>query len=332
MEIRNRTPLPAGLNVTLDKRAAEHLVLCVKGTWAISNSGRLKFADEQSKILVVDECVGEPGLSSVRYEADFGPMKRTTDCALVGTAVAPKKGTKDMEVSFTIAGLKQRAQVSGARHWTGGVLGAWIPSSAETFERAPLQWELAVGGTDHTPEDPLKHSMDERNPLGRGFRAKNSKLEKGGSALPQILLPGKANDPVGFGFTGAHWKHRREYAGTYDKAWQEERCPLLPLDFDDRFFNSAAPGLVAPKYLRGGESVEVLGCTASGKLAFKLPSVTLTAEAAVGGPLEPMKMALNTVTVDTDAMRLFLTWRGALHIHKRLPRLEFVTLDAEGIA
>lgn len=332
MEIRNRTPLPAALNIVLDKRAAEQLVLCVKGTWTISKSGRLTLAEEPKEILAADECVGEPGLSSVRYEADMGPMKLTTDCALVGSAIAPKRGTKEMEIAFTIAGLKQRAQVTGERRLAGGMLGAWIPSAPEAFERVPLQWEYAVGGTDHSPEDPLKHSMDERNPLGRGFRTKNTKLEKGASLLPQMLTPGKANDPVGFGFTGGHWIHRRKYAGTYDKAWQEERCPLLPLDFDERFHNSAAPGLVAPKYLRGGERVEVLGCTASGKLAFALPTVSLRAEAAIGGPLEPMKMVLNTVTVDTDAMKLFLTWRGAVHIHKRLPRLEFVTLDAEGLA
>ena len=174
--------------------------------------------------------------------------------------------------------------------------------------------------------------MDERNPLGCGFRAKGSKLERAGSLLPQILHPSKAQEPVGFGFTGAHWKNRRPYVGTYDKAWQEDRCPLLPLDFDERFHNSAAPGLTAPRYLEGGESVEVLGCTASGKLALRLPTIRLQAEAAVGGPLEPFTMTLATVTVDTDAMVVLLGWRGAIRIHKRLPRLEFASVDAEGLA
>ncbi len=331
MEIRNRTPLAAALNITLDKRAAEHLVLCVKGTWTLREGQRARFADEQHDILPADECVGEPGLSSVRYEADMGPAKLATDVALVGSAVARKRGTREMDVMFRVGPVQQRARIVGERRWTGGVLGIWGSSGPEPFERVPLQWEYAVGGTDQSHPDEAKHSMDERNPLGRGYRGKDSKLERAGSLLPQMLHPSKSDEPVGFGFTGPHWKHRRPYAGTYDAAWQEERCPLLPLDFDERFFQNAAPGLVAPGRLAGGEPVEVHGCTPSGKMVFALPVVTLTAEIAVGEPLEPLPMALDTVTVDTDAMKLLLTWRGAHRIHGRLPRLEFVTLDAEGL-
>ena len=331
MEIRNRTPLAAALHITLDKRAAEHLVLCVKGTWTLSEGARARFAEQQADILPADECVGEPGLSSVRYEADMGAAKLATDCALVGSAIAPKRGTREMEVFFRVGPVQQKAKVVGERRWTGGVLGAWIASGAEAFERVPLQWEYAVGGTDRSHENEAKHSMDERNPLGRGFRGKGSKLERAGSPLPQMLHPGKPDDPVGFGFTGPHWKHRRPYTGTYDEAWQEERCPLLPLDFDERFFQSAAPGLTAPGRLVGGEPVEVHGCTASGKMVFALPTVSLKSEFALGGPLEPLPLALDTVTVDTDAMKLLLTWRGAVRIHGKLPRLEFVTLEAEGL-
>ena len=50
-----------------------------------------------------------------------------------------------------------------------------------------------------------------------------------------------------------------KYAGTYDKKWQEERAPLLPRDFSKRFLNAAAPGLVAPGYLRGDETVIAAG-------------------------------------------------------------------------
>lgn len=331
MEIRNRTPLAAALNITLDKRAAEHLVLCVKGTWSLTEGQRARFAEEQDDILPADECVGEPGLSSVRYEADMGPAKLATDVALVGSAVARKRGTREMEVMFRVGPVQQRAKVVGERRWTGGVLGIWGTSGPEPFERVPLQWEYAVGGTDKSHPDEAKHSMDERNPLGRGFRGKDSKLERAGSLLPQMLHPSKGDEPVGFGFTGPHWKHRRPYAGTYDAAWQEERCPLLPLDFDERFFQNAAPGLVAPGRLAGGEPVEVHGCTPGGRMVFALPVVTLTAEIAVGAPLEPLPMALDTVTVDTDAMKLLLTWRGAYRIHGKLPQLEFVTLDAEGL-
>jgi hypothetical protein len=229
-----------------------------------------------------------------------------------------------------VGSLKQQAKVVGEKRWAFSLLGWWVAGGAKPFDRVPLRWELAPGGADFTPKDENQHSFDWKNPVGRGYRSKGSKLPKRGTPLPQLLNPGK-KEPVGFGFIGGHWAPRKRYAGTYDKAWQEERCPLLPLDFDERFFNSAAPGLTAKSYLEGGETVEVRGCTRSGKLAFKLPAVSLRAEAAVGGPLEPMDMRLVSVTVDTDEMKLFLTWRGALRIHSRLPKLEFVNLDGEGL-
>ena len=331
MEIRNRTPLPAALNVVLDKRAAEWLVLCAKGTWTISDQGRLALAAEQDELHVADVHAGEPGASSVIYEADVGPPKLATDCALVGSAVPPRRGLRRMEVSFRVGRLRQRARVVGERRRTFGFLGWWWTSGPKPLERTPLRWELAVGGTDLTPKNPARHSLDLRNPLGRGFRARGSKLKRAGAPLPQMLHPAKAREPVGFGFTGGHWRHRRRYAGTYDAKWQEERCPLLPLDFDERFFNSAAPGLTADGHLEGGEPVEVRGCTRGGTLAFQLPPVRLASEAVVEGPPEPLAMHLDTVTVDTDAMKLLLTWRGAIHIHRRLPKLRFVTLDAQGL-
>ncbi len=332
MEIRNRTQLPAVLHVVLDKRAAEHLVVCVKGTWDIDRRGGLQPAAEPAPIEPADVHAGEPGPSSVLYEADLGPMKPATDVALVGSAIPPKRGVRSMEVSFRVGTLRQRARVTGERRWRFPLLFWWIASGAKPIERVPLRWEYAAGGSDTTPKNEKHHSLDLRNPFGRGFRARGSKLKRAGSPLPQVLNPRKPREPVGFGFIGGNWKTRRPFAGTYDKAWQEERCPLLPLDFDERFFNSAAPGLTADGYLAGGEPVEVRGCTREGRLAFALPAVTWTAEAVVDGPPEPIPLELNTVTVDTDAMKLYLLWRGAMRIHGRLPKLAFVTLDAQGLA
>lgn len=328
MEIRNRTPLEAALNVVLDKRASEHLVVCVKGTWTLSERREPEFAAEQDSFQPADVHHGEPGLSSIKYEADLGPMKLATDCVLVGSARPAKAEASSCEVAFRAADCALMAKVVGAARGSG-LMGAF--QGTAPVGRLPLVWEYAVGGTDHTPEDPLKHSMDPRNPLGRGHRAKGSQRPKSEELEPQLLRPGKPSEPIGFGFMGAQWKARQQYAGTYDKVWQEERCPLLPLDFDERFFNSAPPELQQPGYLKGGERVEVFGCTRGGHLGFSLPRVSLACEAKVDGPLEPVAMELVTVTVDTDTMQLFLTWRGDLPIHRRLPLLQFVTLDARGL-
>ena len=334
MEIKNKTPLAAGMSVQIDKQAAEQLVVAVRGTWSISERGQLELAQEPPPLLPGDVHWGKPGESSVRYEADLGLMKPATDVALVGSAVAPKGKAKKLVVSFRAGPLKRSAVVRGERKWLFGLLWWWFHSPTKAFTRVPLQWELAAGGSDSTPKNEKHHSLDLLNPVGRGFRAKGSKLKRAGSLLPQIETPGiklfGKRPPAGFGLIGGHWLPRRKFAGTYDKAWMEERCPLLPLDFDERFHNSAAPGLTAKGYFKGGEPIEVTGCTRGGKLAFRLPAMSPEVSATLDGEPESITMCLNTVSVHTDDMRLHMLWRGQLAVHKRFMKLKSVDVTMPG--
>ncbi len=329
MEIRNRTPLVAGMSVQLDKQAAEQLVVAVRGTWTISERGGLTLMQEPPPLMPTDVHWGDPVTSSVRYEADLGLMKPATDVALVGSAVASKGRARKMTVRFRVGPLRRAVVVRGERIWRFGLLGLWLRSPTRPFARVPLRWELAAGGSDLTPKDERRHRLDLFNPVGRGVRARGSRLKRRGAPLPQIeSLDGPKRfgrrAPGGFGFIGGHWMPRRRFGGTYDAAWLDSRCPLLPLDFDERFHNSAAPGLTAKGYLEGGEPVEVTGCTPHGTLSFRLPTVAPGVAATLDRGPEPIAMRLNTVTVDTDAMQLHLLWRGQLHVHRRFMRLQCV--------
>lgn len=335
MEIRNRTKHVAGFSVQLDRNGGEHMVVCVRGAWSLDDRGRLTLMDEPPPFLPADECVGEPGLSSVRWEADLGPMKPGTDCALGGVAVAPRGRARGVNVSFRCGPVAKNARVVGERKRLFWLL-RWWNTPAASFQRVPLAWELARGGSDFTPKNEKRHSLDLANPLGRGFRARGSKKKLIGEPLPQILAPRgclgllPAREPGGFGLTGGHWKHRRKYAGTYDDAWKENRAPLLPDDFDERFHLAAAPGLSTDTHLQGGEPVEITGCTKGGKLAFKLPRVALEVQATLDRGPEPIEMKLVTVQVDTAAMQLRMTWRGDLYVHGRFPKLTAVDIVEPG--
>ena len=337
MQVRTPPPLVSAWHVWIDKSAAEHLGVAVRAIWTIGERGRLSLLATPPPYQPVDECVGEPGLSSVRYEADTGPLKPGTDCALVGSAVAPKGRASRVDVSFRVGPVAKRARVVGERKRLFWLL-RWWNTPAASFARVPLVWERAAGGTDETPKNPKKHSLDPRNPYGRGFRARGSKLPGAGALLPQVLAPGgclplgRGREPAGFGLTGPQWKHRRPFVGTYDDAWLNERCPLLPLDFDERFHLAAAPGLSSPEPLAGGEPVEVRGCTPSGRLAFELPVLEPQASATLEGEPEPVPLSLATVTVDTDAMQLRMLWRGALNVHGRVLKLRRIDVRAEGLS
>ena len=87
---------------------------------------------------------------------------------------------------------------------------------------------------------------------------------------------------------------------------------MLPVDFDRRFFNAAAPGLVASGYLRGDEDVVLLNATPVPRLAFRLPAVPPPRCRVVvrGKPDIELSTNLDTVIVNADSGRLMLLWRA----------------------
>lgn len=323
MEIHNDTPLAAGMVVLFDVEAAERLCVSVRAVYELTEQGRLTLAAEQPQLSPSDAFAGEPGQSSILREADLGYAKLSTDVSLTGWALCGRRPVKEREISIRVGQVSKRLRVTGER-WTEG----WLERGPLEFERVPLRWELAAGGTDTSAEDVRHHGMDLRNPLGRGFRAKRSRLPRA-RALPQILSVGRdKSEPAGFGLIGESWLPRRSYAGTYDEAWQRDRFPLLPLDFDPRFHNKAAPGLVARRHLRGGEPFEVVGCTPDDVVRGELPRTAPFAVARVGDRDEPFDLALAGVAFDMEAMQLRLLWRGDMAIHRRLPRLRSVAISA----
>lgn len=328
MKLENKTPFSAAWTVLLDKRGAETLVLAVKATYVFDGTGRVTVAQKPSPIRLPDVFYGEPGRSSVRYEAELCPCKPATDAVLVGDAIAPAPGTTQLDVSLRVGPLFKKVRVFGERRWKKSLFGGYTLSDPEPFERLPLVYENAFGGKDTSSENPKHHAQEARNPLGRGFRAKKSELDFVGLPAPSIedpnhLLnhPGDGPAPQGFGFIGRDWQPRVSYCGTYDAQWREERAPLLPLDFDERFHKAAHPDLVAPGHLTGNEVVEIVGCRPEGRVRFALPGSQPKAGIVLGGKAVPLDLRLNTILLDTLNSSASLLWKGSLDINRKLPDL-----------
>jgi hypothetical protein len=255
--------------------------------------------------------------ASYRYEPECAFIKLATDVVLTGSACASHPGTTELLVAFQVGALRKGVRVVGDRAFYKAVGGVGMTKPLP-FERLPLVWERAFGGWDRSHPDEAKHELEPRNPVGVGFRAKGSRFEEG-LRCPNLEDParplrgfGDRPPPCATGFVSPDFQPRAGFAGTYDDAWQKQRAPLLPRDFDRRFFNAAPPGLIAAGYLRGDEQVAATGVTPSGGVAFRLPGVAppqLRVEHAGRADLRPA-MRLDTVIVDTDAGRLFLLWRA----------------------
>jgi hypothetical protein len=327
MHLDNQTPFQLAHTVLLDKQAAEFLIVASKATYSISENGKLVVAAPQEVIRAADEFYGEPGQSSIRHEAELGTPKLATDVALIGSAVAPQPGTTSMDVGLRVGPVSKLVKVFGERRWQKSLIGFSI-SRPKPFDRVPLVYEHAYGGTDLSAKNPKDHANEPRNPVGRGFRSGKSELQFADTLLPQIedpenLLkrPGGGVSPQGFGFLGRDWEPRARFLGTYDQKWQDERMPLLPQDFDDRHYSAAHPDLTARGYLKRGVPVEIIGCTRGGRVLFTLPDIEPIVTVCFGTIHQAVGMYLNTVLINTDAMKLTLLWKGGLNVHRRLRQI-----------
>jgi hypothetical protein len=222
-----------------------------------------------------------------------------------------------MLVSVRVASLRKVARIYGDRSWRKRRSGVEISEPA-SFERVPLRYEYAFGGWDRDATDASRHACEARNPVGIGFRARGARFEEG-ARLPNIEDPARPltryhgrGVPLGFGFIGPDWEPRRSFAGTYDEAWEREQSPLLPRDFDRRFFCAASSGLRAPEHLRGDEQVELFGVTVEQRLSFALPGIEAPRVCMSVHGTEDVALvtALDTVIIDSDARTLQLLWRA----------------------
>ena len=336
MELRNRTPHALAQFVDLDRTGAEHLVLVLKAEFLFPKGGRLEVAPPIEPPRPADVFRGDPAASSILGEAELVPLKPGTDILLRGSAVARRSGTRAMDVLLRCGPVRKVVRVYGERRWRRSLMRK-VASDPNPFDRVPLVWENAWGGTDTTPEDEKNHGHEARNPVGRGYRAKGSNLPWEDELCPSledprapIGAPGRDGTPAGFGPVGRGWMPRREWAGTYDEKWIAERMPLLPDDFDDRFHHAAPSDQIVEGRLRGGEPVELVGCTEEGRLTFELPVLRPRFEMRLRRGVESDEMLLDTVSLDTDSRRLALLFKGKVRVHGDLPGVRWTECTLEG--
>ena len=323
----NLTPFAAQPFLLSDERGADIITFVAKGTFALRARGaptRVTLADEQAPVCVAPKYYGEPGSSSLKYDTEVAPTKLGTDVVLVGHARPTLTRATYLDVSIAAGPARSTVRVFGDRCWTSSA-GRWVPTPPQSFDAIPLVYERAFGGWDRTDPDPKRHGYEPRNPVGVGYVAKHGVVQEG-APLPNlenpyepITGPTDRPAPLGFGYIGGHWHPRAQFAGTYDDRWEKERMPLLPNDFDRRFYNAASPALVLSGFLRGGEPVEVVNSSAQGPLRFLLPTAQPFATMRMrDGTTQRAGMALDTVIVNTDEDQLLLVWRGSLPVQKRI--------------
>lgn len=331
-QLDNRTPFSAERTWVRDLDGGEVWLVAVKASFDSQRGRTLGVADKQSPVTLIPTYHGKAGQSSLRCESDLQRTKLTTDVILIGQAHTPGgRPTTQLDVSFAVGAVSKVLRVIGERVWRRGAIGEPLP-----FVTMPLVYERAYGGADPKSDKP---AWDVRNPVGQGYATSAKHLE--GRPLPNVEDPERLirswddrPEPAGFGALCVHWQARLRHAGTYDDKWQQERLPLLPGDFDDRYYQCAPPDQQAAHWLRGGEAVALRNLTpGGGEVRFALPRMRLAFETFffTGSSVRHEPPKLHSVILEPDVSRVSLVWHTALPCHARVLKLNHtrITLEQE---
>jgi hypothetical protein len=321
--LSNRTPFAAERSFVRDRRGAEVLLVVVKATFGIGEDGSLSPADEQEPIHAEPVFTGEPASSSLRYEADFYLDKPATDVIVHGTAYARGgQATVALEATLRVGSLTKTLAVIGNRRWQRRGQSITL-SEPEPFVSMPICYERAYGGTDGDVAEPF-------NPVGTGFAkrlddlvgAQAPNLERPGALVPQA---GEASRPVGLGPIARAWQPRLGRAGG-DEGWRET-VPLLPANYDARHECCAPDDQQVDGYLQGGEPVELVMLTPSGRLETKVPRLSFVVETNFGGSRARHTPRLHTLSIEPDERRLIAVFHTAVPCHRTLYALRRILVE-----
>ena len=332
-EVENRTPFVFQGSFATDEDGRSLFVPIVKATFTIHSDGTLTIAEKQMPVTSAGQFYGEPEVSSYKYEPETAFFKPATDVVLIASAW-PKHGpATQVDVSLRAGPLLKRARVFGDRYWMKSLAGQ-VMTRPEPFESLPLIYERAFGGHDDSG------LLESRNPIGRGFCSSES-LINDAAPLPNLEDPAEliANVmdkpcPMGFGFTNPAWQPRAGFAGTYDEAWTAERMPLLPKDFNRRFFNSASAGLSAPGYFKGDEFISLENVSPRGPVSFNLPGIPPPEHRVqlVDERDATVQTNLDTIVINANEDLLILIWRGHLLIRNGPHDVVSIQVRTEGVS
>lgn len=300
-QLHNHTPFSATRGWTLDKDGRSLWVVTAKASYCFADGAPPQLSACQPEPSLAPSFTGAVGCSSLLFEAEHGPPKPCCDVIVHAYAYAPDRAATEVETRLRVGdAIDKGLRVYGDRRYQlhSGSLRLDDP---EPFERVPICYEKAYGG----PGWPA-------NPIGVGHQEDPRALV--GTLAPAVETIDDVPEPTtaGLGPIPAYWSPRAELAGRYDARWHADKRPLLPDDHDPR--HACCAPLDQQAQLVGGEQVELLHLTPSGRLAFHLPALDLRSETTICGRVREDQARLTTVAIDAERGTLALIWQVAFTV------------------
>lgn len=325
MRLENTTPFPANFTLALDKQGHEQIVLVVRATVTLSpdRTAPSHVAPRQLPLIEADVFGPDPAWDAPVSETDFAHFRPRCDVLAQARAHAPGgEPATSVDVGIRLGGWAKKFTAHGSRIWLRGAAGH-LPSDKRPFLVQDIGYDHAYGGIDPEADTPALAKTYAENPAGLGYYPNSVNRE--GKPLAQTsefgadaVSPDGGFPPLAFGPLGRSWMPRRQYAGTYDQGWLDHRVPLLPMDFDARYFQASAPDQQIP-YPAGGEPVELVNLSPEGRLSGQIPrtQIVVTFERK-SGRITQRIANLDTVLFLPDDRVMCLTWRTRITAERDL--------------
>jgi hypothetical protein len=281
--------------------------------------------------VAADQALAEVGrdrpaddLFGLQLETDLYP-RSGTDLVVVGYGYPHKRGGSTGEVVISAGEYRLAISLFGDRVWRREV-GGLLPTRPEPFERLPLSWGCAFGGTADGGYGDLPCGD---NPDGVGFYLSEGQAE--GQSLPNIEDSGNLivrwsdrPDPVGPNFYPMNWSLRLARYTEVDSSTGE-----VSIHPERGMFDFAHPRL-SGKPLQAGDVVLLDGMTPEGRLSFEIPPCPAVADIQIGDRGGVRELVLEEVLVDVERRLVDLTWRKMFRYEVFAHELRTVSLrDAE---
>jgi hypothetical protein len=324
--LTNQTPFAAERAFVRDRDGAEIWLIAIRGTFKLMRDGQVSIAEEQAPVVMAPKYEGDPSSTPLLHESDLVRTKLATDVIVLGSACAPVgKMVEQLTVRLQLGPIDKQIVVRGTTVIREGTFGTRQSSTPELFERLPISYSRAYGGVGPEQEGKAPR-WERRNPIGVGMDIRVGQALPSQHYPPEQPSPGRAITPASFGPIPASWEPRVSFAGTYDDRWKRERQPLVPSDFDDRYFQSAPADQQVPGFLRGGEEVTLTHFTPGGILRFALPRHSFGFRTRIAGATTHHRASLHTVIIEPDERRLTMVWHTSLPCHHTLYTLKETTV------
>lgn len=284
------------------------------------------------RVVLHDHDVQLEGTDVLAHEYDFVPYKPNCDVVLHGAvAYAPAgKPCERVAVGMGLGEWSKRFAVIGERAWARGADGGWRASDPVPFVELPLSWRNAYGGAVEDADGDVRCCPANPEGVGPWFEVDDA-LE--GTPLPNteqldvpIDSPKADYVPQGLGPIARHWAPRPDHAGTFDEAWERDRAPFLPDDFDARF-HQCAPADQQIAYPEAGDTLWLENLTTSGDARIPLPlEAVLMTVIRYDGERIRLAPKVDTLIVDTSARRLDVVYRAHVPLARSVRDIEAVVI------